>query len=282
MRNWRRVRPAGAVALIVLLLLLMVRQTAGPRPSASWVEKAVSEAVYPLQVVTDWVAASLRGVGTGVVELFHLRVDNAQLRAEAQQIPDLLTRVRELQRENAQLRHQLGLAAEPPQPLLAARIVGRYMDSWLRTITIGRGSLDGVQPDMAVRNVEGLVGKVLRVTPHTAVVQLLIEPVKSTELGMSAGIGAMDQTSRQAGIVTGRGNDPLRLVFFNCDLCASPGDPVITSGLGSLIPQGIYIGKVDHVAIEENGLAHVAYVMPAVDFSHLEWVFVVQTPKGAP
>jgi len=270
------------VVLVVLLLLLMVRATAGQRTTSSWLEKGISEAVYPLQVVTDWVVAGLRGVGTGVADLFQLRRDNAQLRAEVAQIPDLQNRILELQTENGELRRQLGIPADPALTLIAARVVGRYPDTWLQMITIGRGSSDGVQPDMAVRNADGLVGKVVRVTPHTAVVQLIIEPTPSRDIGATAGIGAMDQMSRQAGILSGTGEDLLRFRFFNCTDCANVGDAVVTSGLGGSIPEGIYIGRVERVSLEENGLTHVASVRPAVDFSRLEWVSVVvpAKPKG--
>lgn len=282
MRNLKRWRTTGIVVLVALLLLFLTRATAGPRQTASWVEKGISEALYPLQVVADWVVAGLRGVGTGIGELFQLRRDNAQLRAQVDQIPDLQNRIRELQAENSQLRHQLGLAVDSPQPLLAARVIGRYPETWLQMITLGVGSSDGVQPDMAVRNADGLIGKVLRVTPHTAVVQLIIESSGTREIGAAAGIGAMDQTTRQAGILSGTGEETLRLSFFNCTDCAAVGDPVITSGLGGTIPEGIYIGTIERVGLEQNGLTHVAYVRPAVDFSRLDYVFVVLQPKGGP
>lgn len=282
MRNVKRWRTSGIVVLVALLLLVLVRVTVGQRSSASWLEKGVSEAVYPLQVVTDWVVAGLRGVGTGVADLLALRRDNARLRAETAQIPELQNRIRELQAENGLLRGQLGLIKESPNALLTARVVGRYPDTWLQMLTIGVGSSDGVEPDMAVRNADGLVGKVVRVTAHTAVVQLIVEATGVKDLGGAAGVGAMDQVSRQAGILSGTGEELLKLRFFNCSDCASVGDPVITSGLGGTIPQGIYIGRVERVGVEENGLTRVAFVRPAVDFTRLEWVFVVLKPKEGP
>lgn len=278
MRNLKRYRPVAIVLVAALLLLLTARMTASPDRQVSWLERSVSEAVYPFQVVADWLTGGLRGVGAGTAELFHLSRDNVQLRAEAKQIPQLQSRVAELEAENTDLRKKVGLPASTADKLVAAQVIGRYPESWFNTIIISRGSSDGIGVNMAVQDERGLVGKVVRVSAHSAVVQLLIEPTNPRELGVTgsgSGIGAMDQTTREPGLVFGLGDrQRLKLTFFNRDAKVEVGDPVVTSYLSVDIPGGLAIGKVESVGSEQNNLVRVATVVPSVDFNHLEYVFV--------
>jgi rod shape-determining protein MreC len=55
----------------------------------------------------------------------------------------------------------------------------------------------------------------------------------------------------------------------------SPGDLIVTSGLGSLFPKGLPIGQVVRVEDKGSALFHFAVVAPAVDFSRVEEVLLV-------
>src|SRR5213075_2093261 len=86
-------------------------------------------------------------------------------------------------------------------------------------------------------------------------------------------VGAVVQRTRTPGLVEGDAAGALRFKFMARDGAhVAPGDLIVTSGLGSLFPKGLPIGRI--IAIEDKGSAlfHFAVVAPAVDFARIEEV----------
>lgn len=91
-----------------------------------------------------------------------------------------------------------------------------------------------------------------------------------------SGVGALISRSRDYGVVVGgSGPDTLVMRFFSKDADVRPGDQVLTSGVGSVYPEGLVIGEVAEVYVPQPGLVKECYVKPAVDFAHLEEVLVM-------
>src|SRR5690606_14127023 len=115
---------------------------------------------------------------------------------------------------------------------------------------------------------KGLVGRVLKLDARSAQVLLLTDP--------ESGVGALISRSRDYGVVVGgSGPDTLVMRFFSKDADVRPGDQVLTSGVGSVYPEGLVIGEVAEVYVPQPGLVKECYVKPAVDFAHLEEVLVM-------
>ena len=58
------------------------------------------------------------------------------------------------------------------------------------------------------------------------------------------------------------------------------GEAVITSGIGSLFPKGLHIGKIESVERSPDGLHLLALVRPAVPFSRLEELLCIILPTS--
>lgn len=270
MRNNRQLRTLGAalVALIVIFVLMTV--TAQVRTEVTVVEKALSTVLYPLQVATDWAAGKVQGVTEGFQELIHLREENAQLREEVQEADQLAARNELLERENEELRRELELKDRSEYPLMTAEIIGRSPDTWYQTITINRGSRDGVEPNMAVVNWQGLVGKVTSTTPFTAQVQLLVDAGYG-----QGGFGAGAKLpSGELGVIEASQGGFVRMKFFSSNPAVTVGQPVFTSGQG-VIPPNLLIGYVDSLGDGSSTLNQYVNIRPAVDFNKLNVVDVV-------
>jgi rod shape-determining protein MreC len=145
----------------------------------------------------------------------------------------------------------------------------------MQTVTIGRGSSDGVQANMAVIAPKGIVGRVVGpVAAHAARVQLLID--------RDAAIGALSERSRSGGMVVGDDADrPLRMDLVSNLADVVSGDAIVASGVDGIYPKGFAIGTVE--SSEPGPLLHrLISVRPAVDFSSIEQVLVVLVPaRGA-
>lgn len=151
--------------------------------------------------------------------------------------------------------------------------------SFSRTVTIDKGSRDGISADLTVINGDGLVGRVIEVTPSTATVLLIID-AKSTiggRLGDSMELGFLDGD----GDVSGDGTLELSLV----DHTVSPreGDRVVTWGSRNGAPYvpGVPVGWVESVRSSPAELTETAEIQPFVDFSSLDVVAVVTKARPA-
>jgi rod shape-determining protein MreC len=273
MRNNRQLRRL-ALALIALVLIFgTMTVTARERSDVTVVEKAIATLLYPLQWATDYVAERFRGVGQTVRELTTLREENVRLREQVRDAEQFGARNEQLVQENQTLRNELNMKERSKYPLLTAQVISRTSDNWYRTILINRGSRDGVEPNMAIVNWQGLVGKVSATTPYTATVQLVTDP----GFGQTGfGAGAKVPTGELGVIVTIQGGN-VRMNFFSSDPAVDVGQPIFTSGQG-VIPPDLLIGYVDAKGTGDTGFEKYVTVRPAVDFHKLDVVHVVLHP----
>ncbi len=150
-------------------------------------------------------------------------------------------------------------------------MIGGNPNPDMRTITIDRGSADGVLADMAIIAPAGVVGRVIgSPARHAARVQLLID--------RNAAAGAVAERTRAGGMVVGTDAPPalqMELVSNLTDI--KEGDSIVASGVDGIYPRGFMIGRVER-SERGSGLYRSVTVRPTVDFSNLEEVLVVLVP----
>ena len=126
---------------------------------------------------------------------------------------------------------------------------------------------------MAVITAEGLIGKVKSVSQFTSTVQLM------TALDPQNRISAMVQSKEKSyGFIQGYDEDKqaLLLTGLHYDAKIKKGENVTTSGLGGVFPEGLVIGTVKEVVIDQYGLTQTALVKPAANFYDLNNVMIVK------
>jgi rod shape-determining protein MreC len=213
--------------------------------------------------------SGVRSAWSGYVNLRHVKAENDALKrqlaaaqVDGQEQRALADRTRGLQKL-LELRNHLPLATT------AAEIIGAAATPDFRTVTIDKGQGDGLRPDMAVISPAGVVGRVVVPSTRSAKVQLIID--------RNAAAGALVERSRAQGVIVGEG-DALRMDYVSEVADIIVGDVVVTSGIDGIYPKGFVIGRVD--SVEKSGGAYKRItVKPSVDFSALEEVLVVVTPK---
>ncbi len=179
-----------------------------------------------------------------------------------------VARLREVEAENRRLRALLGLRERPGYRGVVARVIGRDIQNWNQSILINRGGADGVVREAAVVSPEGLVGKVIEVAPHLSRVLLIIDP--------SSGVGGAVQDSRRTGIVEGTAAGGCEMKYLPRRVDISPGEAVVTSGLGGVYPPGLLVGIITAVRPAGDGIYQNADLQPAARFDRLEWVMVLR------
>jgi rod shape-determining protein MreC len=220
-----------------------------------------------------WVLGGVEGAWHRYVALRGLEAANLRLRQENAALGVQIQQMRARAMRGQRLEQLLQLREAVPQRTLPADVIAGDASSWFRTVTIDRGSRDGVAPDMAVIAPSGVVGRIVGdPAGRAARVQLLID--------RNAGAGALIERSRAGGVVTGDGSG-LRMEFVSNLADVRAGDLVVTSGLDGIYPKGFIIGEVRTVEHGPSVYKSIS-VRPAVDFSAIEEVLVVLDRPAVP
>ncbi|HEX5030972.1 MAG TPA: rod shape-determining protein MreC [Candidatus Eisenbacteria bacterium] len=198
--------------------------------------------------------------------------ENHQLRSRLTQLQIESDALQAERIENVRLRRLLHLEERHPYNLVAASVVARSLDRLGGSLTIDKGTADGVEPGRAVLTPDGLVGRAERSTPHETRVLTL--------LNRDCAVAARIERTRVDGVLEWEfGSQPvLNLRYVSSQEDVKVGDRVVTSGLGGIFPVGIRIGTVARVALDPNGLMKEILVDPAVDFRSVEEI-LVYTPS---
>lgn len=153
--------------------------------------------------------------------------------------------------------------------MCVASVTGREIDNWYESITVNKGSADGVKENMAVVNKDGLVGRTRNVTTHTSEVLLILDAQGS--------LGGMTKESRIPGVLTGIGGGKGLLSMTNLPFNAEIqlNDVVVTSGEGGVFPAGLLVGTVVKVGNSVDGLSKEAVIEPFCNFDSLDEVLIL-------
>jgi len=229
------------------------------------------EAAYPVERVQQSIVRRVCSRISGMFRGAAAEAENVRLRREVAALSLLREDAVRLEQENARLRKALGYVTAQPGRWIAAGVLSREGGAAgvAQTVRVDKGSLAGVREGAVVTVPEGLVGRVSLVTPHTAEV-LLIGDRSCKVACVVEGTG----THKVRGILCGGDDDSLLLRHLT-DVSEVPArSQVLTSGLGGVFPRGIAVGTLLDVRKDADGLASEGEVLPAVDFSTLEDVFI--------
>ncbi len=210
--------------------------------------------------------------GELVVAKQKLDADEAKLKALAGVEREVVS----LQDENARLKAQLNFKTSTPYTLLPAQIIAKDPSRVYSSFTINLGYLQGIKKDQPViayqNNIYGLVGKIQMAGLTTSVVQPILDG--------NMYVAARFQNSRFEGLVSGKGSneEALKMSYVekNAAEAVHLGDLVVTSGLDSLYPEGLLIGRVHSISAKEYETSLNIDLEPVISFSQLEYVDVIQ------
>jgi rod shape-determining protein MreC len=229
------------------------------------VQEGASRVLEPFRDAAGWVGDTLDAKG----ELEDLRAQRDALRRE---LVDERGAVRENKELRALVRMEQRLNLDQ-QGALTARVFVRSPTVWYSTVTINKGSADGVREGQPVVNGAGLVGRIRRVSRGSSQVVLITDG--------SFGAIARVNESNASGIVQTAVGDPndLRLEYPGRNDRVRENQTVVTGGSSSerypsRFPPDIPIGRVTRVD-DDEGTVH---VRPYANLRELEFVQVLTEP----
>jgi len=159
---------------------------------------------------------------------------------------------------------------EQKYEFLPAKVINNSVRRAKNSITIDKGSRDGVEPGMGVISPRGVVGRVKYASERYAVVTSLLH----TEMYISSVL----QRTNELSTTQWDGRDPrhAKLLYVPRHVNVTAGDTIITSGYSGIFPKDILVGTVGEVQIEESSTFYDITVNLSTDFTSLSYVYVVQ------
>jgi rod shape-determining protein MreC len=211
-----------------------------------------------------------------VKELANLRKEYAELLKQLERYEELERSNAEIYQENIRLREQLGFAQTLRYKRIPAQISGRDPNNLFSAVVINKGSFAGVTRDMTVvawqNGTQSLVGKVIQIGAFES----LIMPIFDNNALVSSRLSV----TRYEGIVEGQGNQEtpllMRFVPKRAREEINIGDIVVSSGMGGIYPAEINIGRVNNISSPEYETTLEIEVIPMIDFSRLEYVYLIE------
>ena len=271
----RRRLVAYGILLAVSAGLMATSSTA----VAQELQRGLAFALSPAQDGVNAIGVQVRSVIGAVAEIDQLRRDNTTLKGENERLTAENLRLGALGPENEQLATLLQIRGSFQHATVAARVIGRDVAAVSRTVTIDRGTDEGLALGDVVVGLGGaLAGRITQIGAHAARVVLINDP-GSTVIGEVV-------SNRATGEVVGDLGGQLVMDKVDATQRVTIGDEVVTAGitLGSGIrspyPKGLVIGQVVDATRDPNAVIQTAYLEPAIDLDRLEVVLVITDYQG--
>lgn len=264
---------AGYLFLAILLgHVILISAQVQSRSGVPMLEAVAFGIFAEVQRGMSAVITGVRESWGSYVGLRGVRAENEILKRELADAQVALQQQRALADRTRSLEKLLDFRDRTNLTMTAAEIVAAAAAPDFRTVTIDKGTRQGLRPDMPVIAPAGIVGRVVVPSANAAMVQLLID--------RNAAAGAIidRRESRAQGLIVGTGEDRLSMEYVPETADVTVGDTVVSSGIDGIYPKGFIIGRVE--VVDKIGPAYKRIlVRPAVDFTSLEEVLIVLSPR---
>ncbi len=204
----------------------------------------------------------------------NLEKENRMLRQRIAELQEENNRAKEMKLAMDRLKHLLQFRQENSLAMIGAEVIGQDPSSWFKSVTIDKGERDGVKKGMAVISAAGVIGQILKTAPHYATVLLITD--------YNSAVDSIVQRTRAKAIVEGNGENRCQLKYLLRTEEVAVGDAIVTSGLAGNFPKGLMVGEIKKVDKKGHGVFQYAELVPSVDLTKLEEVFVVMEPIPPP
>nr|BFD60031.1 rod shape-determining protein MreC [Bdellovibrio sp. CKG001]BFD66399.1 rod shape-determining protein MreC [Bdellovibrio sp. HAGR004] len=256
------------IGIVLALPLISINMQQRPQES-NWLAKpfsllgsAVSETFYGF-------SSGVKGTTAMYLDLINIKKHSEQLTSTNNELQARLEKMNELLIENDRLRGLLAFKEQTKMSLIAAQVIGRDLVIDHNTITINKGTKDGLKAGQAVITTGGVLGYIFKPDTFTSHVMLITDRY--------AVVDGIVQRTRAHGIVEGKSqySSTLQLKYVERTEDVQEGDLVVTGGLDNIFPKGFPVAVVESVEKKTFSVSLKVDLRPVVDPYKVEEVFII-------
>ena len=281
-RNRKKIEGKYIVIIIVILIILALAiyvKTLKEDRKLNIVESLIKDSVIFVEKI---ILTPFNYVGNLIddfVELRNVQEENDKLKTSIERVDAIETENIELRREIDALKKELNIDyVLTDYDYLNATVISRNIGYWYNTLTIDKGTNNGISEGMVVVNSTGLIGKIIKTTTFTSEVRLITTSDTNNKISVSISNG----NGKINGLINRYDyeNNFLEIEGISNTEEVKVGDYVYTSGLGGVFPSGILIGTVESITTDEYDLAKIINVKPSINSNDINYVSVLKR-KGS-
>ena len=255
--------------LVILHLVLISLNRVPGQPNIRFLQVVMMTGFTPLQWLASHSVLSVKSVWADYFDLRGAKRENEWLKSRNSELESQIIELREKTKLFDQIEALNRSPALSSYRRVNALVIGRDSDDWFKTVLIDRGSIHGVERDQPVVSTEGLVGRVVSVSPISSRVLLVTD-----ERHGAGAVVAQTAESRLVGVLKGQNQSLCKLTLLSEGGKLKNGEEVITSGQDQLYPRGLLIGRIKNLTSEDATTAPID-VEPAAALQKLETVAVL-------
>lgn len=258
----------GVFTVIVLILLIFLSNVEVNK--LSYIESAVSSIINPVQRVFVDFRNKIQGNSAYFSNMETIMQENEELKKKNSELETVLRELEMIKAENTTLQEYMSLTEKySSYQTIPAYVINKDVSNYSSTLVLNVGANDGIKENMTVIADKGLVGHVISVSDNTCKVQVIIDSASTVSSSIS--------TTQESIICKGtlENDQILRATYIPTGAELIQGDSVYTSGIGGIYPKGIIIGTIKEIVTTSNITDRYAIVEPAVDFSKIDTVLII-------
>ena len=262
----------SVVCILLMGLSLITDKVNGP------LRFVANYTIVPMQNGINTVGTWMSDLTKNLDTLKELQAENDSLKAEINNLTMKINLLEQDKEELTRLRELYKLDQYySDYKMIGARVTANDSGNWFRSFVIDKGKKDGIKIDMNVMAEGGLVGIVTEVGTNWARVRSIIDDASN----VSALVLSTSDTCIVNGDLTLMQDGKIRFEQLpNNETEIKVGEPIVTSHISNKYLQGILIGYINEIHEDANNLTRSGYVVPAVDFQHLQEVLVITSTKA--
>ncbi len=277
-RNRKKIEGKYIIIIVVILIILSLAlyvKTLKEDRKLNMVESLIKDSVIFVEKI---ILTPFNYVGNLIddfSELRNVQEENDKLKTSIERVDAIETENIELRREIEALKKELSIDyVLTDYDYLNATVISRNIGYWYNTLTIDKGTNNGISEGMVVVNSTGLIGKIIKTTTFTAEIRLITTSDTNNKISVSISNG----NGKINGLINRYDyeNNFLEVEGISNTEEVKVGDYVYTSGLGGVFPSGILIGTVESITTDEYDLAKIINVKPSTDFNDINYVAILK------
>lgn len=259
----------------IIFALVVIMLYAVPAPWTASLRDTSLRAIKPVASYFVRKNTDLTNFVRSIRQVPSLREDKARLEKEVVSLQQSLLEKESVERENETLRKEAGVTGiTKEEEKVLAHVLLRGPDLLDRTFVIDVGSANGVKEGQAAVVEGALVGKVISVREHSAVVRSI--------LSRESRVQAWISENQELGLLEADGNQ-LTLSNITQGIEVKENSIIETSGLGQglgitgTLPKGILIGTIAETKSKKSDVSQSFVVRPSLDLLKIESLFILLT-----
>ena len=264
------------VTVVTIILIIIIGITANGRQNITAIENILGKIITPVQKFFYNTGQVIENTFQSVGDIGNLKDENERLKKEIIKLQEINIEYEDIIMRTDFLRNEANLKNNSKFIFVSSQVIGKDPGNWFDRFIIDKGVNHGIKKGDAVIQaveidndivIEGLIGKIIEVGDNWSKVISIIDE------GSNVSFKAI--RTQNGGIIQGSLEGEISGYLFDKNSDIVEGDKLLTSGLGGVFIEGLYIGDIKKVEKKDDELVQRIELNPAIDFRNIYRVYVI-------